>query len=94
MIQSFKDEDTADLFQTRKNRRWQNIKGVALRKLDSIHAAGLLTDLRVPSGTHLEALSGDRQGQYSIKINDQYRICFVWNDNSGAHDVEIVDYHD
>jgi proteic killer suppression protein len=93
MIQSFKDEDTAQLFQARKNRRWQNIKGVALRKLDLIHAAAVLTDLRVPPGNHLEALRGDRQGQHSIKINDQYRICFVWNDNDGAHEVEIVDYH-
>jgi proteic killer suppression protein len=94
MIQSFKDEDTAELFQARKNRRWQNIKVVALRKLDLIHAAALLTDLRVPPGNHLEALSDDREGQHSIRINDQYRICFVWNDNNGAHDVEIVDYHD
>jgi proteic killer suppression protein len=58
-----------------------------------IHAAGLLTDLRVPPGNRLEALSGDRKGQHSIRINDQYRICLVWNDNDGAHEIEIVDYH-
>jgi proteic killer suppression protein len=92
MIQSFKDEATAELFQARKNRRWQNIKVVALRKLDLINAAVVLTDLRVPPGNHLEALRGDRQGQHSIKINDQYRISFVWKDD-GAHEVEIVDYH-
>jgi toxin HigB-1 len=93
MIQSFKDEDTAKLFQARRSRRWQTIKSVALRKLDMIHAANLLTDLRIPPGNRLEALSGDRAGQHSIRINDQYRICFVWNDNDGASEVEIVDYH-
>jgi toxin HigB-1 len=93
MIQSFKDADSAELFQARKNRRWQNIKVVALRKLDLIHAAVLLTDLQVPPGNHLEALSGDREGRHSIRINDKYRICFLWKDD-GAHDVEIVDYHD
>ncbi len=93
MIQSFKDEDTAQLFQARKNRRWQNIKAVALRKLDMVNAASILKDLRIPPGNQLEALSDDRQGQHSIRINDQYRICFVWKDD-GAHEVEIVDYHD
>ena len=92
MIQSFKDEDTADLFQARKNRRWQNIKVVALRRLDVIEAAVNLRDLRIPPGNHLEALKDDRLGQHSIRINDQYRICFVWKDD-GAHEVEIVDYH-
>jgi toxin HigB-1 len=92
MIQSFKDKDTAQLFQARKNRRWQNIKAVALRKLDMVNAASILKDLRIPPGNQLEALSDDRQGQHSIRINDQYRICFVWKDD-GAHEVEIVDYH-
>ena len=92
MIQSFKDEDTAQLFQARKNRRWQNIKAVALRKLDMVNAASILKDLRIPPGNQLEALSDDRQGEHSIRINDQYRICFVWKDD-GAHEVEIVDYH-
>jgi toxin HigB-1 len=93
MIQSFKDEDTAKLFQARRSRRWQIIKAVALRKLDMINAATLLTDLRIPPGNRLEALSGDREGQYSIRINNQYRICFLWSDNDGAREVEIVDYH-
>jgi toxin HigB-1 len=93
MIQSFKDQDTAELFQERKNRRWQNIKLVALRKLDMLNAAAVLTDLQVPPGNHLEALSDDRVGQHSIRINKQYRICFVWKAD-GAHEVEIVDYHD
>jgi toxin HigB-1 len=92
MIQSFKDEETAEFFEARKSRRWQNIKLVALRKLDMINAAAVLTDLRIPPGNRLETLLGNRSGQHSIRINDQYRICFVWEDN-GAHEVEIVDYH-
>ena len=92
MIQSFKDEDTAGLFQERKNRRWQRIKVVALRKLDMLESASVLRDLRIPPGNRLEVLSGDRRGQHSIRINDQYRICFVWQDD-GPHEVEIVDYH-
>jgi proteic killer suppression protein len=93
MIQSFNDQDTAELFLARKSRRWQSIKAVSLRKLDMIHAAAVLTDLRVPPGNRLEALLGERKGQHSIRINDQYRICFVWNDNDGAHEVEIADDH-
>lgn len=93
MIHSFKDQDIAEFFQARRSRRWRRIEAVALRKLDMIHAAALLTDLRVPPGNRLEALSGRRKGQHSIRINDQYRICFVWNDKDGAHEVEIVDYH-
>ena len=93
MIQSFKDEDTAELFQARKNRRWRSIEAVTLRKLDMINAADILTDLRVPPGNRLEALSGDREGQHSIRVNDQYRICFVWKGDGAAHEVEIVDYH-
>ena len=92
MIQSFKDEDTATLFQARKTRRWQSIQAVALRKLDMIHAAARLTDLRVPPGNRLEALSGDRKGQHSVRVNDQYRICFRWK-GSHAYEIEIVDYH-
>ncbi|RMI20442.1 MAG: plasmid maintenance system killer protein, partial [Calditrichaeota bacterium] len=65
---------------------------VAVRKLDLLDAAETLDDLRVPPGNRLEALKGDRAGQYSIRINQQYRICFVWRENS-AEDVEIVDYH-
>ena len=89
MIQSFKDGDTADLFQERQNRRWRGIKVVALRMLE---AASDLRDLRIPPGNRLELLSGARRGQHSIRINDQYRICFVWKDD-GPHEVEIVDYH-
>jgi proteic killer suppression protein len=92
MIQSFKDEDTYELFQERKNRRWQNLKVVALRKLDILDSASTLLDLRIPPNNRLEAMSGDRRGQHSIRINNQYRICFVWKDNR-AHEVEIVDPH-
>jgi toxin HigB-1 len=92
MIQSFKDVDSKQLFEARSNKRWQAISAVALRKLDMIQAAINLEDLRVPPGNRLEALKGDRVGQHSIRINDQYRICFCWK-TDGAHDVEIVDYH-
>jgi len=92
MIQSFKDDDTKQLFEARANRRWAAIKKVALRKLDQIQASINLNDLAVPPGNHLEALKGDRKDQHSIKINDQYRICFIWKDD-GAHEVEITDYH-
>ncbi len=92
MIQSFRDASTQQLFESRANRRWAAIGAVALRKLDQIEAARSLGDLRVPPGNRLEALKGDRAGQHSIRINDQYRICFFWKDD-GAHEVEIVDYH-
>lgn len=92
MIQSFKDLDTHELFASRKNRRWNNIKVVALRKLDQIEASINLNDLRVPPGNRLEELQGDRRGQHSIRINDQFRVCFTWKDD-GAHEVEIADYH-
>ena len=72
--------------------RFQSFARVAYRKIKYLMAAGALEDLRVPPGNHLEALSGDRNGQHSIRINDQWRICFVWNDG-GAEAVEIVDYH-
>jgi proteic killer suppression protein len=92
MIVSFKDEDTLELFTARKNRRWTNIAKVALRKLDQIEAAVSLNDLKVPPANHLELLKGDRKGQHSIRINDQFRVCFVWKED-GVHDVEITDYH-
>ena len=92
MIQNFKDADTFELFVQRDNRRWRNIKEVALRKLDQMEAAINLTDLRVPPGNRLEPLTGNRRGQHSIRINDQFRICFAWKED-GAHGVEIVDYH-
>jgi len=92
MIQSFKCEDTHRLFLARKSRLWSNTQTVALRKLDQLEAAANLEDLRIPPGNRLEALRGNRRGQYSIRVNDQWRICFVW-ESDGAHNVEIVDYH-
>ncbi len=92
MIHSFKDEDTRELFEGGGSRRWKNIQSVALRKLDYLDQAVSLNDLKAPPGNRLEALSRDRDGQHSIRINDQYRICFVWG-KDGAHDVEITDYH-
>ena len=92
MIASFKDADTFTLFTSRKSRRWANIAKVALRKLDQMEAAVSLEDLRIPPANRLEGLKGDRKGQHSIRINDQYRLCFCWKAD-GAHDVEITDYH-
>ncbi|HEU4981753.1 MAG TPA: type II toxin-antitoxin system RelE/ParE family toxin [Acidobacteriaceae bacterium] len=92
MIVSFKDPDTRDLFETGKSRRWPNIVKVAKRKLDQLEISVHLTDLKVPPGNRLEALAGSRKGQHSIRINDQYRICFLWR-MDGAHEVEITDYH-
>lgn len=97
MILSFKDVGTEDIFNgenTKSARKTcpQTLYSVAFRKLDQIDSAVELNELRVPPGNRLEALEGDRQGQYSIRINDQYRICFVWTQN-GAEEVEIVDYH-
>ncbi len=91
-IQSFKNKDTETLQQTGKSRIFGNIAKVAIRKLDMLDAAAALKDLRSPSGNRLESLSDDRAGQHSIRINDQWRICFVWTDNGPAN-VEIVDYH-
>lgn len=92
MIRSFKDDDVRELFEFRTNQRWQAVSAVALRKLDQLEAAANLDDLRVPPGNRLEALKGERKGQHSIRINDQFRICFEWK-TDGAHEVEIVDYH-
>lgn len=91
MIKSFADRDTARLFGDIAVRRFGAIERVARRKLYLLDAATRLEDLRVPPGNRLEALRGDRSGQHSIRINDQWRICFRWD--GGAHDVEIVDYH-
>ena len=91
-IQSFKCSQTRNLFELQRVRRWVNIELVALRKLRMLHAAGQLLDLRVPPGNRLEALAGNRQGQHSIRINDQWRVCFVWT-AEGPRVVEIVDYH-
>jgi proteic killer suppression protein len=92
MIRSFKCELTEALSKGRRVKQFANIAGVARRKLIQIEIAGKLDDLRVPPGNHLEALKGDRAGQYSIRINVQWRVCFHWTD-AGAEDVEIVDYH-
>ncbi len=92
MIKSFKSKDAARLFNRLSSRRWRDIAGTARRKLEMLNAAESLADLRVPPGNRLAALKGDRQGQYSIRINDRWRICFVWR-GGDAHDVEIVDYH-
>ena len=91
MITSFKCEYTEALSKGQRVRQLVNIAKVARRKLRQIEIAGRLDDLRVPPG-NLEALKGDRSGQYSIRINDQWRVCFRWTDG-GAENVEIVDYH-
>ena len=92
MISSFKNKDTRELYETGGNRRFTAVARIALRKLDMLAAATQVETLRVPPGNHLEALSGDRKGQWSIRINGQWRICFKWN-GSNAEEVEIVDYH-
>lgn len=92
MIVSFLDEDTAAVFAGHKVRRWANILAVAQRKLQLLDSAATLDALRVPPGNRLEALAGDRRGQHSIRVNDQFRVCFVWR-TDGVHDVQIVDYH-
>lgn len=92
MIRSFADRDTAELFRTGASRRFESVARVAVRKLDYLRAARTLDDLRAPPGNRLEALKGDRAGQHSIRINDQWRICFVWTE-AGADNVQIVDYH-
>lgn len=91
MIKSFRCRDTEALSEDRFVRRFQGFERIARRKLEMLAAATRLDDLRSPPGNRLEALVGDRKGQHSIRINDQWRICFRWND--GAEDVEIVDYH-
>ncbi|MFY8042954.1 MAG: type II toxin-antitoxin system RelE/ParE family toxin [Rhodoferax sp.] len=92
MIQSFDCPDTEKLFYSQAVPRFKNIERVARRKLLQLHAATVLQTLKVPPGNQLEALKADRQGQHSIRINDQWRLCFVWQED-GAHHVEIVDYH-
>ena len=92
MIRSFRDATTKALFNDEDAPRFRAIERVARRKLLYLHQAKRLEDLRVPPGNRLEALRGDRKGSYSIRVNDQWRICFRWKDGD-AHDVEIVDYH-
>ena len=92
MIVSFKDADAEALSVGRRVKRFQKIESVARRKLRQLQIAGRVEDLRIPPGNRLEALKGDRTGQHSIRVNDQFRICFRWT-VAGAEDVEIVDYH-
>ena len=92
MIRSFRSKDTEALFDDVAVRRFQSIERPARRKLLYLHRARVLQDLNAPPGNRLEALKGTRRGQHSIRINDQWRICFTWKDGD-AHDVEIVDYH-
>ncbi|MEJ2547644.1 MAG: type II toxin-antitoxin system RelE/ParE family toxin [Gemmatimonadota bacterium] len=93
MIKSFRDRDTERLFQRRPVRKLgSDIQKVALRKLRMLDAATVLDDLRLPPGNRLEKLKGDRAGQHSVRINQQWRICFRWR-SGDAYDVEIVDYH-
>ena len=93
MIKSFRNRDTESVFDRQRVRRWPpGVLRAALRKLLILDAAESLADLRVPPGNRLERLRGNREGQHSIRINDQWRICFRWRDGD-AYDVEIVDYH-
>lgn len=92
MIVSYRDKDAERLSRGIRIPRYRAFERQALRKLCQLEIAGNLNDLRIPPGNHLEALSGDREGQYSIRINGQFRICFSWT-SMGPQDVEIVDYH-
>ena len=92
MIHSFLCVETEALFASKAVPRFRNMERVARRKLLQLHAATDLASLRVPPGNQLEALKGDRRGQHSIRVNDQFRLCFRWT-GTGAEDVEIVDYH-
>lgn len=92
MIASFKDKDTEHLAQGMRVKRFEAFERIARRKLRQLEIALSLDDLRIPPGNRLEALKGNRCGQYSIRINDQHRVCFRWTE-AGAEEVEIVDYH-
>jgi len=93
MIRSFRCRETNKIFERKHSKKLPgDIQRIALRKLVLLHAAERLDDLRVPPGNRLEALIGSRKGQHSIRVNDHWRICFVWTD-AGPEDVEIVDYH-
>lgn len=92
MIRTFADKDTEALASGKRVRKWVNIETVARRKLAQLNAAATLDFLRAPPGNRLEQLKGDRAGQFSIRINDQWRVCFSWDDGQPC-DVEICDYH-
>ena len=93
MIKTFKCKEAERVFDGKFSRKLpENIQRAAARKLEMLNAANELNSLRIPPSNHLESLKGDRAGQYSIRINDQWRICFTWR-NGDAYDVEIVDYH-
>ncbi len=93
MIKSFRCKETEKIFERRHSKKFPaKLQRVALRKLVILHAAGKLDDLRIPPANRLEKLSGRRRGQHSIRVNDQWRVCFRWR-NGDAFDVEIVDYH-
>lgn len=97
MIKSFKNTGTEDIFNGKNSKEArkvcpQSLWKIASRKLDQIDSANKIDDLKVPPGNMLEALKGDRQGEYSIRINNQYRICFIWSEH-GPDQVEIIDYH-
>lgn len=91
-IQSFKDDDLARLYAGKRVARFRHIERVILRKLRQLDIANDINDLRIPPGNRLEKLIGDRRSQHSIRVNEQWRICFIWKD-SGAWNVELVDYH-
>jgi proteic killer suppression protein len=92
VIKSFRCKDTEAMFGGSRAARFANIQTVAMRKLAMLNQAARLDDLRVPPGNRLEALTGDRAGQHSIRVNDQFRVCFRWT-SAGPEEVEIVDYH-
>ena len=92
MIQSFADQETRTVYLTGTSRRWGNIARIAARRLEAVDFASAIEDLRDPPGRRLEKLKGDREGQWSIRINDRFRGCFRW-DGKDAWDVEIVDCH-
>jgi proteic killer suppression protein len=93
VIRSFANKETQRLFETGRSRKFSSFARIAIRKLTQLDIVERLEDLKIPPGNHLEALLGDRKGQYSVRINDQFRICFRW-ETDGAYEVEIVDYHD